>query len=136
MKLFSIFPSLPREYGLISPCWLANQIVRIHWIIYYTNFECCSYFFLFVYYIILRKPMGSKWKKPVHSNILYIPLFFSVHQVCQLLATGFLLVLRAYDHGYDDPLVIFMFWRTIKGLLHEYWWNIVSCRILIVNYIF
>jgi len=33
LKLFSIFPSLPREYGLISPSWLANQIVGIHWIL-------------------------------------------------------------------------------------------------------
>ena len=37
MKLFSIFPSLPREYGLISPSWLANRIVGIHWILYFNR---------------------------------------------------------------------------------------------------
>ena len=37
MKLFSIFSSLSRGYGLISPSWLANQIVGIHWILYFSR---------------------------------------------------------------------------------------------------
>jgi hypothetical protein len=36
-KFGTRFLSLHREYGLISPSWLANQFVGIHWILYFNR---------------------------------------------------------------------------------------------------